>query len=357
MSDRYHPRASLRQNAPGYALTLSTQAAQLQNRVAAQARGGLWEVVGAIIPAPVLIAAVVVFGGFEAFKYWQNGQQLTAQATIKEAEAGIAKIRAMALNTKDGEGAPLSLVAAEAELEKARAEAANAKIDADAMNAKIGDTTARLAQLQAELAAKEAQAAKKGLEAKAALDRMGVLTLEQRAARAKLMITELKAAKDRNAAYNARFFAAHNNDYTMATFWAAALRGECIDNSFAREAGCPEGLITRQPPKIQTPLEATLERLQGAQRLPQRAEATPVAFKASDAFATVNTLNLSLRPCPKPTNECPAYVPPLPQGTRVRLLGDADQNGWVSVEVGLQGGATQKGFVNGKYLAREKASD
>lgn len=338
---------------------LATQAAQLQTQTAAKARGGFWEAIGQIIPARLLIAAVIVFGGFELFKYWLLLQQSEAQARIKDADAAITGIESETLNRTDDNGDTLALAKAKADYAKAQAEADRAKIEADALNAKVGDSSMRLTQLKAELAAKSAKAAKTRLEATAALDRSGLRTLEERAARAKLEITELDAAQKRwNASLMSGGLIAATSPNTEAGMSAVAqnYRAYCNNNPFARDIGCPPQFINVEPPKIQTALEAALERAGGSDAPTAPATYRENAPRAGGKIAVVNTLNLSLRPCPKPTSECPAIFP-MPQGTRLRVLSDADQNGWLKVEVGLQGGGTQTGYVNGKYLARADAGN
>ena len=247
---------------------LATQAAQLQTQMATQTRGSFWDVIGQIIPARLLIVVVLVFGGFEAFKYWQGIQQSEAQVRVKEADAALAAIESETLNLKDDSGDTLALAKAKADLDKAQADAARTKVEADALNAKVGDTSMRLEQLKAELAAKSAKAAQTRLEAKAALDRTGLLTLEQRAARAKLEITELKAAKSRwdAAVMNGGSISVFDNEKYNAQKMKE-IKAYCVDNPFARDAGCPREFITREPPKIQTAVEAALARARGDARL------------------------------------------------------------------------------------------
>jgi hypothetical protein len=65
-------------------------------------------------------------------------------------------------------------------------------------------------------------------------------------------------------------------------------------------------------------------------------------------FATINTLQLKLRSCAEFSKQCPE-ITRLPQGLRVKVLGDAG-NGWVKLSVPTDDGKIVEGFANSKFL-------
>jgi len=222
-------------------LVLSARIAELEKTATQQNGRSIWEYITSVLPAPVLVIAGIVFLSFNAWDYYNKGQQDAAKTKIEKAEAALAALEGTTANLKI-EDVPAQTAKLKADLQKGQAAARLARTDADALNNKIDQTTVALQALQAELANKQAQAAKARAAADAAMIKEGYVTLEDRAARAKLIVTEMKAAWARADAQGA---AGWNQNSGVIE---GTVRGLCEGNRYAALINCPLRYIAEVDP-------------------------------------------------------------------------------------------------------------
>ena len=151
---------------------------------------------------------------------------------------------------------------------------------------------------------------------------------------------------DRRA--GADYWAANRNVLNHGSCAAAA--GNYSGNEMLFEAGCQDAKgkldLIDQRRADQDYRTGFSDKAKG---LPLSSEpATPQARAdgGSDRYATVSTINLNLR-----SGAGASYDPVtvMPQGTKVRIVRDAD-NGWEELEVRSADGQVFHGFANGQFL-------
>jgi hypothetical protein len=191
--------------------------AALERTAARQSGPTLWGYITSVLPVPFLIAAGAMFLSFQAWEYYNKGQQEAAKTKIERAEAALAALEGTAVNLKIGD-LPAQTAKLKADLERARADVIN----------------------------KQAEADKTRAAADAAMTQSGLYTLEERAARAKLIVSEMGAAAAR---MNAQGTVGWNDKSGLVE---GMLQGLCVGNRYAEQIDCPPRLIAESDPAVAT---------------------------------------------------------------------------------------------------------
>ena len=161
-----------------------------KRRVTAQ-QGGVfeswWQLLKAVVPAPLAVTAVAVFLAHHGFSYYVQTPIVEAETQLKEAQSVAAKLQADALNGKAG-AEPMRVATLRAEAQKKQAEAARARTEAAAQTAEVDNQTARLATLKAQLDSAQNQARLARAKADAEMTSSGLRTLQDRDVKAKATI-------------------------------------------------------------------------------------------------------------------------------------------------------------------------
>jgi hypothetical protein len=145
---------------------------------------------------------------------------------------------------------------------------------------------------------------------------------------------------DRRA--GADYWAANRSDPKhLSCTEASEQYGDTVQAGMAFEAGCLDAKAHLDP------IDARRADPQYTAGFNDEAKHSRSATAGAAHYATVSTVKLNLRTGPGPDYPSVAI---LPQGTRVKIVGVADSNGWEELEATGDNSQKLRGFSNGKYL-------